>query len=105
MTSNPNTKNINGMRNRQMVNSSGKTKGVLDLDAIGKNGAIPVPGSRNFVNFSITAPPQSRWGRKDRREMTYRNMPVVIEILKFHPEDGAVAELVPGDIYASIGTC
>jgi hypothetical protein len=53
MISNPSTKNINGRRSTKMKSSKGRSKGVLDPGAIGKNGAIPVPGSRNFVNFSI----------------------------------------------------
>lgn len=53
MISNPSTKNINGMRSTKMKSSKGRSKGVLDPGAMGKNGAIPVPGSRNFVNFSI----------------------------------------------------
>ena len=35
------------------VNSRGKISGVLDAGAMGRKGAIPVPGSRNLVNFSI----------------------------------------------------
>jgi hypothetical protein len=42
------------MRITHNVNSKGITNGALDAGAIGKNGAIPVPASRNFVNFSIT---------------------------------------------------
>jgi hypothetical protein len=53
MTSTPNTKNINGIRKTHNVSSIGNNNGVLDAGAIGKNGAIPVPGSRNLVNFSI----------------------------------------------------
>jgi hypothetical protein len=54
MTSSPNTKKTNGIRNTLNVNSKGNNNGVLEAGAIGKNGAMPVPGSRNFVNFSIS---------------------------------------------------
>jgi hypothetical protein len=51
--SSPRTRNSNGMRKKHSVNSRGRSNGVRDAGAIGRNGAMPVPGSRNLVNFSI----------------------------------------------------
>jgi hypothetical protein len=41
------------IRIKQRVSSTGTVKGFLLPVATGKNGAIPVPGSLNLVNFSI----------------------------------------------------
>jgi len=56
MNSSPKTRNSSGTLNRNSVNSRGISNGVLDAGAMGKNGAIPVPGSLNLVNFSICGP-------------------------------------------------
>jgi len=51
--SNPKTRHSSGSRMTHRLSSRGNVNGALDPGAIGRKGAIPVPGSRNLVNFSI----------------------------------------------------